>query len=145
MLGSKEFMKTLLVIISSAEKKKTKKHQHPAIIFHILDIFPKALIQDLFLSQYDLGGKTESQEQMCVCFFLLMKGFPIVLNYLICHHLWFLYSKRRNIITTTCIICRLLFWSFINFFCCCFNHNYFQNKINFKKSELILIINLIIA
>lgn len=116
MLGSKEFMKTLLVIISSAEKKKTKKHQHPAIIFHILDIFPKALIQDLFLSQYDLGGKTESQEQMCVCFFLLMKGFPIVLNYLICHHLWFLYSKRRNIITTTCIICRLLFWSFINFF-----------------------------
>ena len=116
MLGSKEFMKTLLVIISSAEKKKTKKHQHPAIIFHILDIFPKALIQDLFLSQYDPGGKTESQEQMCVCFFLLMKGFPIVLNYLICHHLWFLYSKRRNIITTTCIICRLLFWSFINFF-----------------------------
>ena len=102
-------MKTLLVIISSAEKEKTKKHQHPAIIFHILDIFPKALIQDLFLSQYDLGGKTESQEQMCVCFFLLMKGFPIVLNYLICHHLWFLYSKRRNIITTTCIICRLLF------------------------------------
>lgn len=97
-------------------KKKPKKHQHPAIIFHILDIFPKALIQDLFLSQYDLGGKTESQEQMCVCFFLLMKGFPIVLNYLICHHLWFLYSKRRNIITTTCIICRLLFWSFINFF-----------------------------
>lgn len=110
-------MKTLLVIISSAKKKKkTKKHQHPAIIFHILDIFPKALIQDLFLSQYDLGGKTESQGQMCVCFFLLMKGFPIVLNYLICHHLWFLYSKRRNIITTTCIICRLLFWSFINFF-----------------------------
>ena len=103
-------MKTLLVIISSAEKKKkTKKHQHPAIIFHILDIFPKALIQDLFLSQYDLGGKSESQEQMCVCFFLLMKGFPIVLNYLICHHLWILYSKRRNIITTTCIICRLLF------------------------------------
>ena len=102
-------MKTLLVIISSAGKKKPKKHQHPAIIFHILDIFPKALIQDLFLSQYDLGGKTESQEQMCVCFFLLMKGFPIVLNYLTCHHLWFLYSKRRNIITTTCIICRLLF------------------------------------
>ena len=109
-------MKTLLVIISSAEKKNPKKHQHPAIIFHILDIFPKVLIQDLFLSQYDLGGKTESQERMCVCFFLLMKGFPIVLNYLICHHLWFLYSKRRNIITTTCIICRLLFWSFINFF-----------------------------
>ena len=102
-------MKTLLVIISSAENKKPKKHQHPAIIFHILDIFPKVLIQDLFLSQYDLGGKSESQEQMCVCFFLLMKGLPIVLNYLMCHHLWFLYSKRRNIITTTCIICRLLF------------------------------------
>ena len=117
MLGSKEFMKTHACDnIICWKKKKTKKHQHPAIIFHILDIFPKALIQDLFLSQYDLGGKTESQEQMCVCFFLLMKGFPIVLNYLICHHLWFLYSKRRNIITTTCIICRLLFWSFINFF-----------------------------